>query len=57
MMFLEAKRFYNFVLDRKQKLSIPLNCINPTDFHQITYQDKDKNLIDYELKYLKSSMK
>ena len=57
MVFLEGKRFYNFILGQKKEQGIPLNCITPTDFHEITYLDKDKNIVNYELKYLRSSSK
>ena len=32
MIFLEGKRFYNFILSEKKKREVPLNLIIPTDF-------------------------
>lgn len=56
-MFLEAKRFYNFILSEKKKREIPLNLIVPTSYKEITYLDKDKNEIPYTLQILPSHFK
>ena len=57
MIFLEGKRFYNYVLSEKKSKEIPLNCIVPTDFKNITYLDKNRKTIDYSLEYLPSHYK
>lgn len=49
MMFLEAKRFYNFILSEKKRREIPLNLIVPTSYKDITYLDKDKHEVPYVL--------
>ena len=57
MIFLEGKRFYNFILSEKKSREVPLNCIVPTDYKEIAYLDKDKNKISYALKHLPSHYK
>lgn len=52
MMFVECKRLYNYILGTG-------NIPNPKDYKQykhITYLDKDKNIINYELSYIGSSI-
>ena len=56
-MFLEAKRFYNFILGEKKQREIPLHLIVPTSYKDITYLDKDKNIIPYKLQVLPSHFK
>ena len=57
MMFLEGKRFYNFVLSEKKRREVRLNDIVPTDIYEVISLDKDKNKITHELKYLPSHYK
>lgn len=52
MMFIECKRLYNYILGTG-------NIPNPKDYKQykhITYLDRDKNTIDYDLSYIGSSI-
>lgn len=52
MMFVECKRLYNYILGTG-------NIPNPKDYKQykhITYLDKDRNIINYELSYIGSSI-
>ena len=57
LMFLEAKRFYNFILSEKKRREVPLNLIVPTSYKDITYLDKDKNEVSYTLQILPSHFK
>ena len=56
-MFLEAKRFYNFILSEKKQREIPLHLIVPTSYKDIAYLDKDRNAIPYKLQVLPSHFK
>ena len=47
MIFLEGKRFYNYILAEKKRREIPLNLINPTDIKEVIVFDKDKNPSTY----------
>ena len=52
MMFVECKRLYNYILGTG-------NIPGPKDYKQykhITYLDKDRNIINYELSYIGSSI-
>lgn len=42
MIFLEGKRLYNFILNKKKEQEIPLNLIVPTDFHEVEVLDKER---------------
>ena len=57
MMFLEGKRFYNFVLSEKKRREVHLNDIIPTDIYEVISLDKDKNEVKHKLKYLPSHYK
>lgn len=53
MYFVEAKRLYNYIIGSKQGEIFNLDY---KDFKHITYFDKDKNLIEYDIKYIGSSV-
>ena len=57
MIFLEGKRLYNHILNEKKSNELSLNCINPTNFKDVTYFDKNKSQIKYHLEYLPSHYK
>ena len=56
MLFVEGKWFYNHVLNMK-KNGIHLRDINTTHIKTVKHFDKDKNLIETELRYLSSQQK
>lgn len=56
LLFVEGKWFYNHVLSIHQN-RIPLTQINSTDIKTVKHFDKDKNVIESELKQLKSQQK
>ncbi len=58
MIFLEGKRFYNYILALKKNENLPLRQINPSQIYKIDYLDKDKNVVkDNELQWLPASCK
>jgi hypothetical protein len=57
MIFLEGKRLYNFILNKKKEQEIHLNLIVPTDFHEVEVLDKDRNKVRFPLEYLPSHYK
>jgi SOS response regulatory protein OraA/RecX len=56
-LFVEAKWFYNYVLNLKKKQECKLCEINTTDIKTVTHLDKDKNTIETELQVLSSQQK
>ncbi len=57
MLFVEGKWFYNHVLNLHRQLGLRLSDINSTNIRAVDHYDKDKNLIQSELKYLSSAQK
>ena len=57
MIFLEGKRFYNFILSEKKKREVPLNLIIPTDFKEVVCLDKDRKEVSFKLEFLPSHYK
>ena len=57
MIFLEGKRFYNFVLSEKKKREVPLNLIIPTNFKEVICLDKDRKEVSFKLEFLPSHYK
>ena len=55
MLFLEGKWFYNHVLNLHQQSGLRLSDINSTNIKVVEHYDKDKNLIQSELKYLSAA--
>lgn len=56
ILFIEAKRFYNHILNLRQE-GIDIFKIKTKDITKVQILDKDKNKSDYELQYLGSSQK
>ena len=56
MLFIEGKWFYNHVLNL-HKNSLKFKDINTTNIKQVNHYNKDKQLLNTNLKYLGSSMK
>lgn len=56
MLFIEAKRFYNHVLALRQE-GIDIFKLNPKDISKVQSLDKDKNKLEYELKYISAAQK
>lgn len=58
MIFLEGKRFYNYILALKKNENLTLRQINPSQIYKIDYLDKDKNVVkDNALQWLPASCK
>lgn len=55
MLFVEGKWFYNHVLNLHQQSGSRLSDINSTNIRIVDHYDRDKNLIQSELKYLSSA--
>lgn len=55
--FLEGKRFYNFILSEKKRRELRLGDLNPIDYKQIEILDKDKKAFKYQLEVLPSHFK
>lgn len=55
--FLEAKRFYNHVLNIKRSEDIPLRLINPTHIKSVKHFDKNKDELESQLTVLSSQQK
>ena len=55
MLFVEGKWFYNHVLNLHQQSGLRLSDINSTSIKVVEHFDKDKNLIQSELKYLSAA--
>lgn len=55
--FIEGKWLYNFILSEKKKREVPLNCICPTDYDEVTSLDKDKKEVVRKLEVLPSHFK
>lgn len=55
MLFVEGKWFYNHVLNIHQQSGLRLSDINSTNIMTVDHYDKDRNLIQSELKYLSAA--
>ena len=56
MLFIEAKRFYNYLLSLRKK-GVDIFKLNTSKIDTVKILDKDRNEIEYELRYLGSSQK
>lgn len=56
-LFVEAKWFYNYVLNVKNENKCNLCDINSTDIKSVIHLDKDRNEIESELELLSSQQK
>jgi len=57
MIFVEAKWLYNYLLNLSNEDSIDIFKVGIKDINKITHYNKDKELVETDLSYLKSSMK
>lgn len=56
MFFIETKRLYNYILSQNQK-GIPIPSLNDyKSYKNITYLDKNRNEIEYNIQYIGSSV-
>lgn len=56
-LFVEAKWFYNHVLNIKKSKDMPLRLINSTNIKSVKHFDKDHNVIESKLEVLSSQQK
>lgn len=57
MMFVEGKRFYNYIVSKLQEKDFSLSNFNPLSVKEVEHLDKDRNIIVSKMEYLPASCK
>ena len=57
MMFVEGKRFYNYIVSKLQEQDFSLSTFNPLSIKEVEHLDKDRNKVVSKIEYLPASCK
>ena len=57
MMFVEGKRFYNYIVSKLQEKDFSLSAFNPLSIKEVEHLDKDRNKVVSKIEYLPASCK
>ena len=57
MMFVEGKRFYNYIVSKLQEKDFSLSNFNPLSIKEVEHLDKDRNKVISKIEYLPAACK